>query len=82
MHLTNYMLLTLIRESWGKHQICRTVTERVFRGENKCFGNRARCRSQKFLFIFLQCDISPLILAYAISNLYHNIAQLTPYLYI
>ena len=42
----------------------------------------ARPRSQKMAYIFLQHGIFPLILAYAIWNLHHSIAQLTLYLYI
>ena len=45
-------------------------------------GNRARSRSQNMAYIFVQHGIFPLILAYAIWNLHHSIAQLTLYLHI
>ena len=44
-------------------------------------GSRARWRFRKLAYIFVQCGTYPLILAYAISNWHHNIAQLTLTIY-
>ena len=80
----------------GKNPKCGTVTERVLREKNPersvasfCIcshvleffsGKRARWRSQKMAYIFVQNGIFPHILAYAIWNKHHKIAQLTLYL--
>ena len=45
-------------------------------------GKRARWRSQKMAYIFVQHGILPHILAYAIWNWHHKIAQLALFLHI
>ena len=90
--------LTLICESWGKKSKTRDRDRACFAEKNPerslasiCIlfraldffsGKRARLRSQKMAYIFVQHGIFPLILAYAIWNLHYSIAQLTLYLYI
>ena len=74
--------LTLIRESWKKIQSAAVHYLYMFLCFGFFSGKRARWRSQKMAYIFVQHGIFPHILAYAIWNWHHKIALLTLYLHI